>query len=103
VSGQGVLLRRKITHAQDFLPIPPAPIVIKGQLTGTRTHLPGGQGGKVHTRPTLFNCLAMSPANTFRIVKRVVGLARCTVTGKMEFGNEIGQLQAADIEIGVVS
>lgn|ERR1700753_398352 len=102
ISGWGVLLRSKITHAQDLLPIPPTPIVIKGQVTGTRTHLPGGQGSKVHIRPTLFDCLAMSPANPFCVVKRVGCLARCTVTRKMEFRNEVGQLEAADIEIGVV-
>lgn len=65
------------------------------------THLPSRQGGGIHTRPTLLNCFTMSPADTPRIVERIVCLTRCTVTREVEFGDEIRELETLDVEVGV--
>ena len=44
----------------------------------------------------------MGSANTLRVVEGVIGLTRWTVTRKVELGNEVGDLEAVDVEIGVV-
>ena len=44
----------------------------------------------------------MGPANAFRVIERVVCLTRRSVGREMELGNEVGNLQVIDVEIGVI-
>lgn len=71
-------------------------------MTSSRTHLPSGQSGWVDTRPALLDRLAVGPTDADCVIERIICLARGTVARKMEFWNEVGELQVLDIEIGVV-
>ena len=71
-------------------------------MASTRAHFPSGQSGGVDVCPTLLDCFSMSPSNTLCVIERIVGLTRCTVTGEMEFRNEVRELEVLDIEIRVV-
>ena len=71
-------------------------------MTGTRTHLPGSQCSEVGVRPTLFNSLAVCPANALCVVEGVVRLAWCAVARKVELRDVVRNMEASNVEIGVV-
>ena len=90
------------THAQNLLPIPPAPAIIEGHTTSTRAHLSSGQSSEVDVCPALLDRFAMSPANTLGVVERILRLTWWAVAGEMEFGNDVSEQEPLPVETGVV-
>ena len=68
----------------------------------TRAHLPSGQGSEVDMCPFLLNSFAARPPNTLREVEGILRLTGSTVTGKMEFWDQVGVLELIDIQVWVV-
>lgn len=58
-------------------------------MASTWAHLPSGQSGEVYVCPALLNRLAVSPADTFRIVERVSCLTWFAVGREVEFGDKV--------------
>ena len=52
--------------------------------------------------PLLFHGLAMSSPNTSRVIERIVCLAWCAVTRKVEFGDMVRKFELLHFEIWVI-
>ena len=71
-------------------------------MTSTGAHLPSGQSSEIDMRPLLFDGFAVCPPNTFREVEGIVCLTGSTVTRKMEFWDQVGELEVINIQVRVV-
>lgn len=71
-------------------------------MAGARAHLPGGQGSEVDMRPFLLDGFTVRPSNTFREVEGIICLTGSTVTGKVKFWDQVGELVAVYIQVWMV-
>ena len=53
-------------------------------------------------RPFLLNSFAMHPPNTLHEVEGILRLTGSTVTGKMEFWDQVGELELINVQVRVV-